>query len=136
MIRVQEGNDLFVRLIDGEDLVRSLSGLAVDSGVLLAGIGMVRKARFGFWNGTAYEEHRVEDPAELLSMQGNFATSADGRVLHCHAVVAARDGTVLGGHLLEATVHNTAEVSIRVLAQIRLERRPESTGLLGLYPRL
>jgi len=36
--------------------------------------------------------------------------------------------------LLSATVHNTAEILLLRLRGVRLSRRREPTGLLGLYP--
>ena len=134
MFQAREGSDLVVRLVDGEHLLACLGELTIDSGLILAGIGMLRNLRMGYWNGTSYEEHHVEEPVELLSLQGNFATAAEGRVVHAHVSVAKRDGAVCGGHVLGATVTNTAEIAIRILSGIRLERRPQPTGGMGLYP--
>ena len=134
MIVVRKGKDLFVRMTDGEDLLSGLSGLDVTSAVIVGGVGMVRDLRAGYWNGESYEEHRVDQPAELLTMQGNIAMHGSERIVHCHLSVARRDGTLAGGHLLGATVVNTAEIAIRLLPGITLERREEETGLLGLYP--
>jgi len=134
MIEVRKEEDVFVRMFDGEDLLAGLSGLSVDSALILGGIGMVRDLRLGYWNGNAYEEHRIDEPAELLTMQGNIAMRGSERVVHCHASVARRDGTVAGGHLLAAKVANTAEIALRLPPGISLERREEATGLIGLYP--
>ncbi|MCX6101504.1 MAG: DUF296 domain-containing protein, partial [Candidatus Bipolaricaulota bacterium] len=76
----------------------------------------------------------IEDPAELLSMQGTIASSADGRAVHCHVAVAGRDGLARGGHLLGATVTNTAEITLLLVPGIRLERRPEGAGPSKLFP--
>lgn len=135
MIEARSGNDLMVRLIDGEKLVASLVALKVDSGVILNGIGMLRKLEMGYWNGAEYDVKRISEPVELLSLQGNFACKGEERVLHCHATVAKRDGTAIGGHVLKATVHNTVEIFVRELPGVRLERRLEESGLAGLYPR-
>lgn len=135
MIAARSENDLIVRLIDGEKLAASLVALKVDSGVILNGIGMLRNLEMGYWNGTEYDVKRISEPVELLSLQGNFACKGEERMLHCHATVAKRDGTAIGGHVLEATVHNTAEILVRELPGIRLERRLEESGLAGLYPR-
>jgi predicted DNA-binding protein with PD1-like motif len=134
MFHAKEGNDLVVRLVDGEDLMARLGDLAIDSGAILAGIGMLRDVRTGYWNGRTYEEHCIVEPVELLSIQGNFATSAEGRAIHCHVSVARHDGSACGGHLLGATVANTAEIAIRIFEGIRLERRRQPQGGVGLYP--
>lgn len=137
MITACIGENVVVRMADGEDLVRRLNEVDVDAAAILGGIGMAGSLRLGYWNGTTYEERSIDEPVELLSMQGNFGrTASDDRVVHCHVVVGQRDGTVAGGHLLAAKVVNTAEVIIRSLPGITLERRLEPSGLIGLYPRV
>jgi predicted DNA-binding protein with PD1-like motif len=133
MLKVQAGDDLIVKLEDGEDLLKELAGLGVEAG-LVWGIGMVREARLGYWNGSEYEEHRIAEPVELLSLHCNLSLKDGKPFPHCHAVLSKRDGTVAGGHLLAATVHNVNELYIRKLAGIKLERRREKSGLFGLYP--
>jgi len=49
-------------------------------------------------------------------------------------VVGEKGGKALGGHLLSATVHNTVEAVVLGLSGVRLSRKREPTGLLGLYP--
>jgi predicted DNA-binding protein with PD1-like motif len=136
MIRVTNGREAIVRLVDGEDLVQSLLEIDIDSAVIVGAIGMLRALRFGYWNGRTYEEKEIENPVELISMQGTIARSADGRAIHCHVSAAGRDGVVHGGHLLAATVTNTAEIALLLIPGIALDRRRESNGLLGLFPSL
>jgi len=135
MIKAESQQDLVVRLKDGEELISSLQGLSLDSAVLLNGVGMLRDLEIGYWNGSTYDVQRIADPVELLSLQGNFARKGDERIVHCHATIAKHGAAAFGGHVLKATVHNTAEIYIRVLTEITLERKMEETGLAGLYPR-
>ena len=135
MIEARGEREIVLRLADGENLLERLLSVSVESAAIVGGIGMVRAARLGYWNGTAYEEHAVADPVELLSLQGNLGRLDGEPIAHCHAVVARRDGTVTGGHLIAATVANTAEVVVDLLDGIVLERKQESTGLAGLHPR-
>lgn len=131
MIKAQSEGDLIVKFEDGEDLLKGLASLGIDSG-LVWGIGMIREARLGYWNGAEYEEHRLEEPAELLALHCNLSLK-DGRPFpHCHAVLSRRDGTVIGGHLLGAVVHNVNELYIKRLG-LKLERRQEKSGLFGLH---
>jgi hypothetical protein len=134
MIEARENGDVVVRLQDGEELLGALKSLEISSGAVLCGVGMLREVRLGYWNGKAYEVEEVAEPVELLSLQGNLARGPDGLVAHCHAAVARRGGAALGGHVVVATVHNTAEIVLRTFVKIALERRPEPTGLAGLYP--
>jgi uncharacterized protein len=135
LISATNARETVVRLADGDDLVESLRGLSITSAVIAGGIGMVRAVRLGYWNGHAYEETRIDDPAELLSMQGTIASSVDGPAVHCHVTLVGRDGLARGGHLLGATVTNTAEIALLLVPGIRLERRPEGAGLANkLFP--
>jgi len=124
-----------VRLVDGEELIASLLSLPLRSAVVVCGIGMLRDTELGFWNGEAYETVRADGPHELLTLQGNLGGAADARVLHLHVGLGKKDTSVCGGHLVRATVHNTAELLIEELPGIELDRRKERGGLLGLYPR-
>jgi predicted DNA-binding protein with PD1-like motif len=134
MIEAHGSREIVVRMVDGENLLERLLAVKVDSAVVIGGIGMVRDATLAYWNGTEYEEHAVPEPAELLSLQGNIGSLNGEPVAHCHATVARRDGTVTGGHLMAATVANTAEIVLGKLDGIVLDRRVEVNGLAGLQP--
>jgi len=98
---------------------------------------MVRDIKLGYWNGSEYEAHTYPGPAELLSLQGNLALDAEGqRIAHVHISISTQDGSVRGGHLIAATVHNTLEMGLLPLASIAMDRSPESNGLMGLFPRV
>ena len=129
MIEARVADEWILRLFPGEELVAALQAVDTNSAVVLGGIGRVRAARLGFWNGSSYDETVIDDPAELVSLQGNIATSSEGRAVHVHAVLAVRE-RVFGGHLLAATVEVTAEISLFPLRAVQLER---DAG--GLRPR-
>lgn len=133
MLKAQSGENLMVRLQDGERLPEALRELGA-FGVVVCGVGMLRDVVLGFWDGKGYREERIAEPVELLSLQGNIGEGPEGVVVHLHVVVGREGGEALGGHLLSATVHNTAELAVLGLPGVRLLRRPEPTGLLGLYP--
>ena len=137
MIEARTAHEWVVRLQDGENLVAALQGLRSDSALILSGIGMVRDVELGYWNGSEYEIHAYPRPAELLSLQGNLATDDAGqRIAHAHLSLSRQDGSVRGGHLVAATVHNTLEMGLLPLAGIAMDRSPESNGLAGLFPRV
>jgi len=132
MIKVESGDDLIVKLEDGEDLLESLADLGVDSGIVW-GIGMLREVRLGYWTSSEYEEQRIAEPLELLSLQCNLSRKDGKPFPHCHVVLMKRDRTVVGGHLLAGTVNLGNELYIKKLSGITLERRREPSGLFGLY---
>ena len=113
------GRDLFVRLDKGEELhtaIRSLCQHGISTAALTSGIGRVRETVIGFLDSDGvYQKMRVEEPMELLSMQGNLAPGPDGAFTHIHIVAADDDHIVRGGHLFEATVEVTAEIHMRIL---------------------
>lgn len=134
MIEARGSGNHVVRLTDGEPLLSRMEGLDMEAAVIVSGIGMVRETTLGYWNGSSYDEHVVSAPCELVSMQGTLGRRGDDPVVHAHIAIARADGTVLGGHLLGATVANTAEIVMRPLPDLRLSRRLEPNGTLGLYP--
>lgn len=133
MLKAQSGANFVIRLQSGEklpDALRDLGGF----GVVACGVGMLADVVLGFWDGKSYQEVRIGEPVELLSLQGNIGEGPDGVVVHLHVVAGREGGEALGGHLLSAVVHNTAEILVVGVPGVRLGRRPEPTGLLGLYP--
>lgn len=93
---------------------------------------MFRDVTLAFWNGSSYDEHAVSEPTELLSLQGNFSIKDGKPFAHCHVVLGREDGSVCGGHLMNATVNETNEIVIMKLAGIEMGREPEPSGLFGL----
>ncbi len=133
MIKAKSGAVYVVRLQDGEELPAALGGVA-NPGAVVCGVGMLREVALGYWEAGQYLEERISEPVELLSLQGNVGEGPQGVVVHLHVVVGRKGGVALGGHLLSARVYNTAEVVVLGLPGVKLWRKPEPTGLLGLYP--
>ena len=59
---------------------------------------------------------------------GDVAVGDQGPALHLHAVLGKADGSVVGGHLIEAYVRPTLEVLIQPPSYLRKRKDPE-TGL-------
>lgn len=133
MLKAQSGANWVVRLQPGEKLPDILRELGTP-GMVVCGVGMLKDVVIGFWDGKGYREERIAEPVELLSLQGNIGEGPEGLVVHLHVVVGKEGGEAVGGHLLAASVHNTAEILVVGVPGVRLLRRPEPTGLLGLYP--
>ncbi len=136
MIKAEHGCELMVRFRDGEALPDGLIDLGVESGVIVNGVGMLRDIELGYWDGKNYVTEKISEPVELLSLQGNIGKKDGETIVHAHVTVAKKGGAAYGGHILRATVHNTAEIFICKLEKIRLVRRMEETGLAGLYPEI
>ncbi|RLE29710.1 DNA-binding protein [Candidatus Acetothermia bacterium] len=134
MIKAERGDVVVVRFQDGEQLPEGLERLGLKSAAILGGVGMLRDLVLAYWDGERYLEEPVEEPVELLSLQGNIGDREGEVVVHVHVVAGKRGGAAVGGHLRSATVHNTAELVLLKLTGIRMARKPEPTGLVGLHP--
>jgi predicted DNA-binding protein with PD1-like motif len=141
MQAVREGAQWMVRLDDGQDLFETLSEFArkekITAAAVLFGIGMFRKATFGYWDGKQYQPHELAVPHEVVALHGTIARSEDAPSVHLHGAVAGPDHHLVGGHLLRATVGVLQEMAIETFPG-RTFGRPlvESWGLrmLDLEP--
>lgn len=96
--------------------IRSLSEHGITAAALTSGIGRIRNTSIGFLDSEGvYQRLVIDEPMELLSMQGNLAPGPDGPFTHIHIVASEDDHVVRGGHLFEATVEVTAEIHMRIL---------------------
>src|SRR5262249_23547619 len=75
-------------------------------------IGAFQRALLGYfdWATKQYKKIAVDEQVEVLSLLGDVAVADEGPTLHLHAVLRKADGSVVGGHLLEAHVRPTLEV--------------------------
>ena len=97
----------------------------------ITAIGAFERAVLGYfdWEAKDYKRIPVEEQVEVLSLIGDVAVSDTGPTLHLHAVLGRRDGSTLGGHLLEGHVRPTLEIAlIEPPAHLRKREDPE-TGL-------
>ena len=96
----------------------------------LTAIGAFSEAVLGYfdWQRKDYRRIPVQEQVEVLSLVGDVALDPGGTPsLHAHVVLGRADGTVLGGHLLEARVRPTLEVVIHEPpAHLRKRKDPES----------
>jgi predicted DNA-binding protein with PD1-like motif len=133
----KQGDLLVVRFSDGEDLMGGIGKVLTEegifSGIILGGVGMVKKAALSFYMGRGeYETVPLAEEAELCSLNGNISTLDGELVVHAHAVLGRKGGRAFAGHVSSAQVHMTAEVAI-LEAQQKLTRKLDSqTGLRTL----
>ena len=96
-------------------------------------IGAFQRLTLGYfdWAKKDYERIPIDEQVEVVSLLGDIARKGREPQVHAHAVVAKRDGTAHGGHLLEATVRPTLEV-ILVESPAHLARRFDPQSGLAL----
>lgn len=108
------------------------------SAARISGIGAFAAVTLGYfnWEATDYEQIPIEEQVEVLSLTGDVALKDDEPQIHAHVVVAKRDASAHGGHLLEATVRPTLELVV-VDSPTHLRKRFDArTGLALIAPDL
>lgn len=97
----------------------------------ITAIGAFRRAVLGYfqWETKQYRQIVVEEQVEVLSLLGDVAVGDQGPTLHLHAVLGKADGSVVGGHLLEAQVRPTLQVILIQPPSYLRKRKDPETGL-------
>lgn len=134
----QSNGVIIAKFEDGENFFESLRRIVekhgIKSGLILSGIGMMRKLTIAYFVGKGnYAETKLEEPVELTSMQGNIVHRDGKPLFHVHVNIADRVSRVHGGHLVDGIVNNVNEVVILKLSEIRLARElSRKTGLMEI----
>ncbi len=100
------------------------------------GIGAWSSAVLGYYDleKKAYRRNVISEQVELVSLIGDLAVNSGRTVVHAHAVVALPDGSVRGGHLLEAYASPTTEVFVTTSWVTVYKQFDQRTGLDLLIP--
>jgi len=112
------GQRTFVIVFDeGEDVLSGLEGFAAAQDLTAAeftGLGALSHAVLGFFDMERkdYDRIEVDEQAEVLTLVGNVAVHEGKPRLHPHVVLGKRDGSAVGGHLLEGKVRPTLEIML------------------------
>lgn len=116
------------------DLLSSLKGAAerlrIGAGVFTV-IGALKKAVIHYYLQEKKEYHKIvlENPFEIASGIGNIAVKDGETIIHCHVVLADKDGRCFGGHLGEGSIVFAGEAHIRALNPKIIRKYDETTGL-------
>ena len=136
LVHEAHGQRTYVAVLDtGDEVLASLRDLAARealAGAQVTAIGAFEKAALGYfdWERKDYVRIPVDEQVEVVSLLGDIGEDPKGGpAVHLHAVLGRKDGTALGGHLLEAHVRPTLEVVLTESpAHLRRRKDPE-TGL-------
>jgi predicted DNA-binding protein with PD1-like motif len=124
VFRVKPDKELFT------EITRYCRDNAITSGVIIGIIGSVTKARLNFLHELPgnYAPEDFSGPLEIVTAQGSVALLSGETIVHIHIQLSNKDGC-MGGHLVDATIFSTAEVTIGEL-DYQLRRRFDTyTGL-------
>ena len=137
------------RIMPDEDLFKSLERIAEDRkikrGVIISAIGSLKNVAIRNVKQQTGLPVRTEDtkeieeagPFELLSLAGNLFPSESGKpIVHLHVMLGSPSGSVMGGHLLKATIFTTTEIIIgRIVESAVYRAKSDLTGLMELLKR-
>jgi predicted DNA-binding protein with PD1-like motif len=135
------GSTYIIRLDAGEKIVESLRSLCEQDKItagFLNGLGAVSEAELGWFDRDAkdYRVLRVQEPCEIISLYGNVSVFDGHPFLHCHIALGGRAFGVRGGHLREAVVSATCEITLTRFFDEIERKKDDETGLylLDLKP--
>jgi predicted DNA-binding protein with PD1-like motif len=103
------GRTFKVTMRKGDEIAAGLTEFAEKNHLTdshLTGIGALNHVVIGWYDPEkrAYKKNVIDEECELVSLTGNVAIENGKPFVHAHVVVALKDGTTRGGHLLEAIV--------------------------------
>ena len=123
-----------LRVMPRQELTAEISNYCrqngISSGIILGIIGSVERAKLDFLMKLPgkYDSVDYKGPLEIVCAQGSVALKNDDTIIHIHVQLSGKD-VCRGGHLAEAIVFSTAEVTIGEL-EYQLWRQTDSyTGL-------
>ncbi len=136
METIRSGDGTFLLVFDKhDDLLEHLSAFLQRHEITasrLSGIGAFRRAVIAYYQRDEkdYDRIPVEDQVEVTSLLGNSSVDANGEVkIHIHVNLGRSDGSVIGGHLMEAEVWPTVELMVAPLDASIIRRMDEETKL-------
>jgi predicted DNA-binding protein with PD1-like motif len=125
---MDEGDEAF------SELMRFARETGVD-GASLSGVGAASSVVVGWFDFEAkrYVRNAIAEQVEVVSLLGDIATAPDGQPqVHAHMVVAKRDATAHGGHLMELRVKPTLEIVVAETATHLRKRAIPGMALIDL----
>ena len=127
---------LLGRLEKDDDVLEGLTEFCVQHGVTAGSIqalGLLQRGRLGFYDQAIAARHEIEfeQGMEIVSLVGNISLKDGDVFLHCHVVLADRQGRCFGGHLISGNIAFVCEFAIFALEGPVPERTyDEATGLI------
>jgi uncharacterized protein len=131
----EQNEKIFVLVFDtGDEILTELLRFAKEKNLSAAhftAIGACERVTFAFFDleRKEYEKIPVNEQVEVMSLLGNIAVYDGEPKIHAHIVVGQRNGTALGGHLIDAVVRPTLEMFLTVSAEMIKRSLDETTNL-------
>jgi uncharacterized protein len=107
LLRIDRGEKIMSSLLDYIRENKIKSGF-------ITGIGATSSAELGWFDPVreVYDKKVIDEPCEITSLVGNIAWFENDPIAHVHITLGKSDYSVVGGHMMEATVGVTCEIWI------------------------
>jgi uncharacterized protein len=135
------GSSYVVRLDAGEKIVETLKSLCARDAIgggFFQGLGAVGEAEIGHFDpgSNDYTWVKLSGPYEIVSLYGNIATFDGKPSIHAHIALGDNTFAVRGGHLREAVVSVTCEITLTRFRDDIGRKKDAASGLsrLALEP--
>jgi predicted DNA-binding protein with PD1-like motif len=118
----------------GDEVVSTLTNFAKEHRVAAAhftAIGAFSDAGIGYFDlqKKDYLKNQVNEQVEVVSLIGDIALDKGEPKVHAHVVVGKKNGSAMGGHLLEAHVRPTLELVLQDSGEQLKRKFDPETGL-------
>jgi len=116
----------------GDEVVSTLTSFARQNRIAaghFTALGAFSDAVLGYFDTEKkdYLKNPVDEQVEVVSLIGDIALDKGEPKVHAHVVVGKRNGSTMGGHLLEAHVRPTLELVLQDSGEeLRRKYDPES----------
>ena len=78
-------------------------------------MGAFERAQLAYfdWEAKKYQPIPIEEQVEVIALTGDIAENDENKPdIHAHVILGRRDGSTRGGHLMEAIVRPTLELTM------------------------
>ncbi len=98
-------------------------------------IGGVNKLKLAYFNHHTkkYEEHEYDEFLEVTSILGNITIKGGRPFVHAHCTFGRKDMSLIGGHLISATVFPLLELVITPTKNRATRKFDDETGLNAIH---
>ncbi len=138
ILEAKPGRTLVGRLATDTDLVEEIEQVCAEHDIRAAWVsvvGAVRRVAYAYYDQRQrrYLELASETHHELSGFVGNVSIREGKPFLHAHATFSDERGDTVGGHLLPGSPVWVAEVTLREMTGVELERTPDEVTGLALW---
>lgn len=137
--KVELGDTYLIRMVPEDDIIKKIEEFCDKKGIrhalIHSGVGsakevVARDPKAGAKvpvESSKVNEVNLPGPYEILSLEGNVFPLEKELVVHLHIMLGGEDGSVLGGHLMQAKVWTTLELMLAEIKNSRSYREKSST---------